>query len=281
MRNYTLTPIYKNGKWINTWKSWSKQFLLPLANDVKSLYDYWLYFSPNYEEVDYSVLKNKSTDNQLLINALNYRQYVYIKENGIKAAFGNDIDLPVGAAIISNVMPIGINNSGNDERKDINNYIVQYSSSADYYLYSIERDANQYKLVATYTPKAGEIYGNQITLQIPSYFPRFYVDTNQDKYEWKSEESGKTFTAFSKDLKTQTIINQIQDKQRLVWQNFLELSSKTYLKNSNIDGEEIILDATYISFLNKIDNMAIPSYTINIINNEKQVNFEGINVLLY
>lgn len=302
MRNYTLTPIYKNGKWINTWKSWSKQFLLPLANDVKSLYDYWLYFSPNYEEVPYFNIINSDEEiikyglknisdtqesniinnKKLWIHALNYRQYVYIRENGIKAAFGNDIDLPAGAAIISNVMPIGINNSDNDERKNINNYIIQYSSSADYYLYSIERDdENQYKLIATYTPKAGEIYGHQITLQIPSYFSRFYVNTNQDKYKWKSEESGKTFAAFSKDSTTQIITNQIQDKEKLVWQNFLELLSRTYLTNSNIDGEEIILDATYTSFLNKIDNMAIPSYTINIINNEKQVNFEGINVLLY
>lgn len=282
MRNYTLTPIYKNGQYINTWTSWAKQFLLPLALDIKSLYDYWLYFSPNFKEVDYFDLKNKSVDNQLIINALNYRQYVYIRENGIKAEFESDIDLPAGAAIISNVMPIGINNSDNSERKDINNYIIQYSSSADYYLYSIElNNENQYKLIATYTPKAGERYGNQITLQIPSYFPRFYVDTNLDKYNWKSRESGKTFAAFNKDPQTGKIINQIQDKEGLAWQNFLELLSKTYLASSNIDGEEIILDATYTSFLNKIDNVAIPSYNINIINNEKQVNFEGINVLLY
>jgi hypothetical protein len=61
----------------------------------------------------------------------------------------------------------------------------------------------------------------------------------------------------------------------------LEIHSKTYVINNNIDGEEIILDATYNSFLNKIENMAIPSYTINIVENQKQILFDGIHILLY
>lgn len=287
MRDYTFIPTGTN-----TWISWSQQFLHPLANDVKSLYDYWLYFSPNYEEIKYTYLKSFRSDgetnlkdNQLLINALNYRQYVYIKEDGIKAAFGTDIDLPSGAVVISNVMPTDVNDATSNERKDLSNYIIQYSSSADYYIYSIKRDINDnYLLVATYTPKAGEIYGNQLLLQIPSYFPRFYVNTNDEKYQWDRESSGMTFGAFNKDFSRDVITNQIQDKKGLAWQNFLELFSKSYIttdSEENTDGEEIIMDATYNSFLNKVDNMAIPSYTINIIENQKQVQFDGIHILLY
>lgn len=290
MRNYTLTPIYKQGRWVNTWMSWAKQFLLPLANDVKSLYDYWLYFSPNYEEVDYSNLKDKSTDNQLLINALNYRQYVYIKENGIKAAIdrdpsdttNDDIDLPAGAIVISNVMPIGINNSDNLERKKIENYIIQYSSSADYYQYSIERQNDMtYKLIAKYIENAGEIYGNQLILQIPDYFPRFFYKSEEGSYQWSKEYSGITIAAFNIQNGQQN--NQICDLQNLVWQPYFEIMHRTFIeKNSNqIDGEEIILDTTCESFINEIDKVAIPSYNITINNNEKQVLFEGIQVIVY
>lgn len=290
MRNYTLTPIYKQGRWINTWMSWAKQFLLPLANDVKSLYDYWLYFSPNYEEVDYSNLKDKSTDNQLLINALNYRQYVYIKENGIKAAIdrdpsdttNDDIDLPAGAIVISNVMPIGINNSDNLERKKIENYIIQYSSSADYYQYSIERQNDMtYKLIAKYIENAGEIYGNQLILQIPDYFPRFFYKSEEGSYQWSKEYSGITIAAFNIQNGEQN--NQICDLQNLVWQPYFEIMHRTFIENNSnqIDGEEIILDTTCESFINEIDKVAIPSYNITINNNEKQVLFEGIQVLVY
>ena len=290
MRNYTLTPIYKQGRWVNTWISWTKQFLLPLANDVKSLYDYWLYFSPNYEEVTYSVLKDKSTDNQLLINALNYRQYVYIKENGIKAAIdrdpsdriNDDIDLPAGSIVISNVMPIGINNSDNLERQKIENYIIQYTSSADYYQYSIERqDDNTYKLIAKYVENAGEIYGNQLILQIPDYFPRFFYKSEGGSYQWPKEYSGVTIAAFNIQNGQQN--NQICDLQNLVWQPYFEIMHRTFIeKNSNqIDGEEIILDTTCESFINEIDKVAIPSYNITINNNEKQVLFEGIQVIVY
>ena len=290
MRNYTLTPIYKQGRWVNTWMSWAKQFLLPLANDVKSLYDYWLYFSPNFEEVDYSVLKDKSTDNQLLINALNYRQYVYIKENGIKAAIdrdpndsiNDDIDLPAGAIVISNVMPININNSDNLERQKIENYIIQYTSSADYYQYSIERQNDMtYKLIAKYTENAGEIYGNQLILQIPDYFPRFFYKSEKGSYQWSKEYSGVTIAAFNIQNGQQN--NQICDLQNLVWQPYFEIMHRTFIeKNSNqIDGEEIILDTTCESFINEIDKVAIPSYNITIRNNEKQVLFEGIQVLVY
>ena len=290
MRNYTLTPIYKQGRWVNTWMSWAKQFLLPLANDVKSLYDYWLYFSPNFEEVDYSVLKKKSTDNQLLINALNYRQYVYIQENGIKAAIdrdpsdriNDDIDLPAGSIVISNVMPIGINNSDNLERQKIENYIIQYTSSADYYQYSIERqDDNTYKLIAKYAENAGEIYGNQLILQIPDYFPRFFYKSEEGSYQWSKEYSGITIAAFNIQNGQQN--NQICDLQNLVWQPYFEIMHRTFIeKNSNqIDGEEIILDTTCESFINEIDKVAIPSYNITINNNEKQVLFEGIQVIVY
>lgn len=290
MRNYTLTPTYKQGRWVNTWMSWAKQFLLPLANDVKSLYDYWLYFSPNFEEVDYSVLKKKSTDNQLLINALNYRQYVYIQENGIKAAIdrdssdriNDDIDLPAGSIVISNVMPIGINNSDNLERQKIENYIIQYTSSADYYQYSIERqDDNTYKLIAKYTPNAGEIYGNQLILQIPDYFPRFFYKSEEGSYQWSKEYSGITIAAFNIQNGQQN--NQICDLQNLVWQPYFEIMHRTFIeKNSNqIDGEEIILDTTCESFINEIDKVAIPSYNITINNNEKQVLFEGIQAIVY
>lgn len=300
MRNYTL--LQTNG--VNTWTSWQKQFLLPLASDVKSLYDYWLYFSPNFEEITYQKLKEKSDEEirkelenektkeeienlvkankKLWINALNYRQYAYIRENNIKAAFGEDIDLPAGAVVISNVMPIGNNNSKNDERKDISNYIIQYSSSADYYLYSIQRQEDYvYKLIATFTPHAGEIYGNQLTLQIPSYFPRFYVNTTSNGYWWDSEASGVTLAAFNKNSITGEITNQIQDIQGLSWQDYLEIHSKTYINTENIDGEEIILDATYTNFLNKVENTAIPSYNISIIENQKQIHFKGVHVLLY
>lgn len=290
MRNYTLTPIYKQGRWVNTWISWTKQFLLPLANDVKSLYDYWLYFSPNYEEVTYSDLKEKSRDNQLLINALNYRQYVYIQENGIKAAIDRDpsdviednIDLPAGSIVISNVMPIGINNSDNLERKKIENYIIQYTSSADYYQYSIERqDDDTYKLIAKYAENAGEIYGNQLILQIPDYFPRFFYKSEEGSYQWSKEYSGITIAAFNIQNEQQN--NQICDLQNLVWQPYFEIMHRTFIeKNSNqIDGEEIILDTTCESFINEIDKVAIPSYNITINNNEKQVLFEGIQVIVY
>lgn len=290
MRNYTLTPIYKQGRWVNTWISWTKQFLLPLANDVKSLYDYWLYFSPNYEEVTYSDLKEKSRDNQLLINALNYRQYVYIQENGIKAAIDRDpsdviednIDLPAGSIVISNVMPIGINNSDNLERKKIENYIIQYTSSADYYQYSIERqDDDTYKLIAKYTPNAGEIYGNQLILQIPDYFPRFFYKSEEGSYQWSKEYSGVTIAAFNIQNGQQN--NQICDLQNLVWQPYFEIMHRTFIETNNnrIDGEEIILDTTCESFINEIDKVAIPSYNITISNNEKQVLFEGIQVIVY
>lgn len=290
MRNYTLTPIYKQGRWVNTWMSWAKQFLLPLANDVKSLYDYWLYFSPNFEEVNYFNLKDKSVGNQLLINALNYRQYVYIRENGIKAAIdrdlndstNDDIDLPAGAIVISNIMPIGINNSDNLERKKIENYIIQYSSSADYYQYDIERqNDNTYKLIAKYIENAGEIYGNQLILQIPDYFPRFFYKSEEGSYQWSKEYSGITIAAFNIQNGQQN--NQICDLQNLVWQPYFEIMHRTFIeKNSNqIDGEEIILDTTCESFINEIDKVAIPSYNITINNNEKQVLFEGIQVIVY
>ena len=271
MRNYTLTPINSE----NTWISWSQQFLLPLANDVKSLYDYWLYFSPNYEEINYNILKNNYrkndkgenlANNELLINALNYRQYVYIKENNIKASFGEDINLPAGTIVISNVMPIGNNDAGNLERQKIENYIVQYSSSADYYIYSIERNNNnKYSFVAKYIPNAGEIYGNQLLLQIPSYFPRFCMI----KKPWIRNASGMTFAAYNYDPETKEVTNQIADKNGLVWQlslplanyNFIETNAK---EENNIYSkvEEIILDTTHNSYLNKVDNHAIPSYNI-------------------
>ena len=290
MRNYTLTPIYKQGRWINTWTSWAKQFLLPLANDVKSLYDYWLYFSPNFEEVDYFDLKDKSVNNQLLINALNYRQYVYIQENGIKAAIdrdpndsiNDDIDLPAGAIVISNVMPIGINNSDNLERQKIENYIIQYTSSADYYQYSIERQNDMtYKLIVKYAENAGEIYGNQLILQIPDYFPRFFYKSEEGSYQWSKEYSGITIAAFNIQNGQQN--NQICDLQNLVWQPYFEIMHRTFIEKNNnqIDGEEIILDTTCESFINEIDKVAIPSYNITINNNEKQVLFEGIQVIVY
>lgn len=321
MRNYTLTPIYKNGEWINTWISWAKQFLLPLANDVKSLYDYWLYFSPNYEEVDYFVLKDKSNqqikqeleeennkveeenkkteeeieklveeNKKLLINALNYRQYVYIQENGIKAAIdrdpsdliNDDIDLPAGAIVISNVMPIGINNSDNLERQKIENYIIQYTSSADYYQYSIERQNDMtYKLIAKYIENAGEIYGNQLILQIPDYLPRFFYASEEGSYQWPKEYSGITIATFNIQNGQQN--NQICDLQNLVWQPYFEIMHRTFIEKNNnqIDGEEIILDTTCESFINEIDKVAIPSYNITINNNEKQVLFEGIQVIVY
>lgn len=289
MKNYTLTPIYKQGRWINTWKSWAKQFLLPLANDVKSLYDYWLYFSPNFEEVNYFDLKDKSKDNKLLINALNYRQYVYIQENGIKAAIdrnpdniNDDIDLPAGSIVISNVMPIGVNDSDNLERQKIENYIIQYTSSADYYQYSIERQNDMtYKLIAKYIENAGEIYGNQLMLQIPDYFPRFFYKSEGNSYQWSKEYSGITIAAFNIQNGQQN--NQICDLQNLVWQPYFEIMHHTFIeKNSNkIDGEEIILDTTCESFINEIDKVAIPSYNITINNNEKQVLFEGIQIIVY
>ena len=290
MRNYTLTPIYKQGRWVNTWMSWAKQFLLPLANDVKSLYDYWLYFSPNFEEVDYFDLKDKSVDNQLLINALNYRQYVYIQENGIKAAIDrdpsdlikDDIDLPAGAIVISNVMPIDTNDSDNLERQKIENYIIQYTSSADYYQYSIERqDDMTYKLIAKYVENAGEIYGNQLILQTPDYLPRFFYASEESSYQWPKKYRGITIAAFSIHNGQQN--NQICDLQNLVWQPYFEIMHRTFIeKNSNqIDGEEIILDTTCESFINEIDKVAIPSYNITINNNEEQVLFEGIQVIVY
>ena len=290
MRNYTLIPIYKQGRWINTWKSWAKQFLLPFANDVKSLYDYWLYFSPNFEEVDYFDLKDKSEDNKLLINALNYRQYVYIQENGMKAAIdrdlsdniNDDIDLPAGSIVISNIMPIGVNNSDNLERQKIENYIIQYTSSADYYQYSIERQHDMtYKLIAKYVENAGEIYGNQLILQIPEYFPRFFYKSEEGSYQWPKEYSGVTIAAFNIQNGQQN--NQICDLQNLVWQPYFAIMHRTFIKKNNnqIDGEEIILDTIYESFLNEIDKVAIPSYNITINNNEKQVLFEGIQVILY
>ena len=65
MRNYTLTPrLNKQGTYMSTWKSWTQQFLNPLALDVKSLYDYWLYFSPNYEEIKYTYLKSFRSDGE-------------------------------------------------------------------------------------------------------------------------------------------------------------------------------------------------------------------------
>lgn len=271
MRNYTLTPINSE----NTWISWSQQFLLPLANDTKSLYDYWLYFSPNYEEINYNILKNnyRKNDkgenlaiNELLINALNYRQYVYIKENNIKASFGEDIDLPAGTIVISNVMPIGNNDAGNLERQKIENYIIQYSSSADYYVYSIERhDNNEYSLVAKYVPNAGEIHGNQLLLQVPSYFPRFCMI----KKPWTRNASGMTFAAYNYNPETKEVTNQIVDKNGLVWQLSLPLSNYNFIEtnvkeenNTYSKVEEIILDTTHNSYLNKVDNHAIPSYNI-------------------
>ena len=180
MRDYTLTPISTG----NTWKSWSKQFLMPLANDVKSLYDYWLYFSPNYEEVDFDKLVELN-ENQLLINALNYRQYVYVKKNTTASIdLKTDINLPEGCIVISNVMPIGNNDASNLERLTINNYIIQYTSSADYYQYELlpwykttsnQDKINEYFLQATYIENAGELYGNTLQLQIPTYFSRFYL----------------------------------------------------------------------------------------------------------
>ena len=58
---------------------------------------------------------------------------------------------------------------------------------------------------------------------------------------------------------------------------------RTFIKkNSNqVDGEEIILDTTCESFINEVDKVAIPSYNITINNNEKQVLFEGIQVIVY
>jgi hypothetical protein len=58
---------------------------------------------------------------------------------------------------------------------------------------------------------------------------------------------------------------------------------RTFIEKNNnqIDGEEIILDTTYESFINEIDKVAIPSYNITINNNEKQVLFEGIQVIVY
>lgn len=301
MRNYSLTTVKNH----NTWISWSQQFLHPLANDIKSLYDYWLYFSPNFEEIPYfniinnenevikNGLKNLSdaqesntiNNKKLWINALNYRQYIYIKENNIKAAFGNDIDLPAGCLIISNVMPTKNNDSENEERKKIENYIIQYSSSADYYLYSIKRDdiTNKYHLIATYTPNAGELYGNQITLQIPSYFPRFFMTPKR----WQKGASGITFSAFNQNSDG-TIIKQIVDRKGLTWQTFLEILPDIYLEKidtviypngsqgSHLKREEIILDASYSSYLNKIDNAAIPSYNITMNDNK---NIKLINPL--
>ena len=159
----------------------------------------------------------------MLIKALNYRQYVYIQENGIKAAIdrdpsdniNDDIDLPAGAIVISNVMPTGINNSDNLERQKIENYIIQYSSSADYYQYSIERQNDMtYKLIAKYIENAGEIYGNQLILQIPDYFPRFFYKSEEGSYQWSKEYSGITIAAFNIQNGEQN--NQICDLQNLV-----------------------------------------------------------------
>jgi hypothetical protein len=81
-------------------------------------------------------------------------------------------------------MPIGINNSDSLERQKIENYIIQYTSSADYYQYSIERQNDMtYKLIAKYTENAGEIYGNQLILQIPDYFPRFFYKSEKGSYQ--------------------------------------------------------------------------------------------------
>ena len=278
MRNYTLMKEWASGQYINAWASWTKDYLIPLAYDVKSLYDYWLYFSPNYEEVLWEDVVTTSSK-VLNINKLNYRQYVYVLQDGMKTPenFSETLTLPDGVVIVSNIMPIGANDKSSSERNQINSYIFQYMSSADYYQYAIKRDDNKYFLIADYILNAGETYGNIFNLQIPEYFPRFYSTA---ELKWPSNNTGITLPALGKTAQG-TITKQIVDRKGLVFQPYFTLMSRTFIPSKDlVGGEEIILDITEKAFNNEVDNISTPSYNISI-NNGQKILFDDISILLY
>ena len=278
---------WSSGEYINAWASWTKNYLIPLAYDTKSLYDYWLYFSPNYEEVSWDEIIAPGSM-ILPFNQLNYRQYVYVLQRGVQTPenFSESLTLPDGVAIISNVMPVGANDDSSDERNKISSYIFQYMSSADYYQYTIERhNDNNYFLMANYVPNAGEIYGSSFSLQIPEYFPRFYSSV---ELKWPSNNTGVTLPALGKTTQG-TVTKQIVDREGLIFQPYFVLMTRTFVPSkvavggvslNLVGGEEIILDTTEKAFNNEIDNVSTPAYNISI-NNGQKILFDDIFISLY
>lgn len=284
MKHYTILPLYKNNKFIDTWIYWYKQFVCALDYEVWSLIDYLYIYNPNYllfnqneEGASYftkedlirlGLLIENKEENSLTVDATKLLPHTglindYLQQyNDVKISWGTDPDTQEDITQPFKEAEIIIFNS-TDTTQNTNDskfLIGRLTAGNSFY---IPFSFNQ-ELYFTFTKNAEETYGN--TQYFNLYVPRFNIS---DKWNL--------------DIKGITLINIFAEQDidiqsdNALWTGHEQLNHNFYYINEDNNYEEVITDSIQITgFVNKQN----PYYTINIENGQKLPN-EWLNYYIW
>lgn len=278
MKHYTILPLYKNNKFIDTWIYWYKQFICALDYEVWSLIDYLYIYNPNYllfnqNEEGASYLtkenlitlglltenkeENSSTITSLTIDATKLLPHTglindYLQQyNDVKISWGTDPDTEEDITQPFKEAEIIIFNS-TDTTQNTNKskfLIGRLTAGNSFYIPS----SFHQELYFTFIKNAEETYGNTQCFNL--YIPRFNIS---DK--WNLDIKGITLTNIfaEQDIDIQS--------DNAWWTGHEQLNHNFYYINEDNNYEEVITDSIQITgFVNKQN----PYYTINIENGQK------------
>lgn len=273
MKHYTILPLYKNNKFVDTWIYWYKQFVCALDYEVWSLIDYLYIYNPNYllfnqneEGASYftkedletlGVIKEIESENEpqttLIINATKLLPHTglindYLQQyDHVKLSWGEEStvqDFKEAEIIIFNSIDI-------TQKANLSQFLIgRLTAGNSFYIpYSFNQ-----KLYFTFIKNAEEIYGN--TQYFNLYTPRFNV---KGTWSLSAAEKGMTW------------INNFPEKTGIIrsdnafWTGHEELNHNFYYLNNN-NYEEVITDSIQRSDFVNGQN---PYYTINIENGQR------------
>ena len=237
MKHYTVLPLYKNNKFIDTWIYWYKQFVCALDYEVWSLIDYLYIYNPNYllfnqnEEgasyftnddlIDLGLLKitekeeNSSTVTTLTIDVTKLLPHTglindYLQQyNHVKLSWGEEStvqDFKEAGIIIFNSTDI-------TQKNNPSKFLIgRLTAGNSFYIpYSFNQ-----KLYFTFVKNAEEIYGN--TQYFNLYTPRFNINGI-----WKLENE-KGITLINNFIKNEGDIR----SENAFWTGYEQLNHNFY-----------------------------------------------------
>lgn len=272
MKHYTILPLYKNNKFIDTWIYWYKQFICALDYEVWSLIDYLYIYNPNYllfnqneERASYftkedlirlGLLIENKEENSSTITSLTVDATKLLPHTGLINDYlqqYNDVEISWGSNTphqpFKEAEIIIFNSTDTTQNTNKSKFLIgRLTAGNSFYIPS---SFNQ-ELYFTFTKNAEETYGN--TQYFNLYIPRFNIS---DK--WNLDIKGITLTNIfaEQDIDIQS--------DNALWTGHEQLNHNFYYINED-NYEEVITDSIQITgFVNKQN----PYYTINIENGQK------------
>lgn len=281
MKNYPLLQVARNGKWDDSFKDWTNNYLKELNDQIIALHHYSEFFIPDYKKTsalrwdiwDYANEDVYVSDDRILrVNKLSVLPYhVYAQLNEAKSDIlveGKIVNIRQGSYIISRARAEG--QIDNEHTRDHAEWFFwQPSGWASYY--EVVNDVKSISLV--YNKYAEERYGlNYIFSYIPFSTRFFYIEDN----EWKQSLSAYTILNLDTDKKYKPLI---VDKAGLLWMNISKPPMyQEYIDFGNNEEEELCADVYFKA--SKLENANVTSYNIVFRNGDSNPLNETVKVTI-